>query len=147
MKLPTSAFTKKQIAASIEIMEVLSDGDLLCSIVESTKGQANQPAAYWTNAKRESASVYRSKSFARLPASEKSRIVREGAGCLFSKRDVTMAVRIMETLAEQKPNFKSHGSMGTLEWKRIQRDVKTIKSSLQIGAVANTASSSKRTLR
>lgn len=111
-------------------MEMLSDGNLLYSIVESKKATGGDIAPPGQIGKMNDTS----RDFADLTSSEKSRIVNEGARCLFAERDIRRAIRVMDRLLDSKPKVKNSGGFDITQWKRIQRDVQDIKSSLKIDA-------------
>ncbi|RNJ79183.1 MAG: hypothetical protein D9C04_05600 [Nitrosopumilus sp. B06] len=123
-------FTKKQISDSIQMMEMLSNGNLLYSIVKSKKDTYNTIPLE----RIDKMGADESGDFADLSSSERSRIVNEGARCLFAKQDIKQAIRIMDRLLDSKPKVKNSGGFNTTHWKRIQKDVQDIKSSLKIDA-------------
>ena len=127
-------YTEKEIADSAEVMDMLSDGNLLCSIVESRRDRDSGDTIPWEKV-HETEPKGESKAFEDLTQSERSDVIREAVGYLFSKGDVDRAIEVMDgLLASHASGHAGVPDFNADKWEEIRDHVECIKSSLRTDA-------------
>ena len=136
--LARNPYTEKEITDSIQVMDVLSDGNLLCGIAESKRDRENGdmiPIGRVADTEDPGGEPERFEDLAR---GEQSRIVKEAAGYLFSRTDVDRAIKVVDDLLAQsdpaKRKVKGPSYFDARKWREIRGHVDSIKSSLRGGA-------------
>lgn len=137
-----TAYSQEQVNNSLQIIDVLSNGNLLCSIVESKKDYENNNVVPFEKVAEVTDSEYDSPAFESLAPSEKSKIVRAAAEHLFSKDDVDKAIKVIDELLDSsdpsKHNITDSDAFDVDKWKEIRKHVTSIKSHLHDDALETT---------
>ncbi len=97
-------FSKKDIRTALRTAEILTDGELMWSIVESgTDANNGSPNIPWSDVKNMTERKHEDvKDFEELDIEEKIKILEKGAKILFSKKEIDRTFEIIARIADLK---------------------------------------------
>ncbi len=132
-----NSFSAQELTDSLEMMDILSDGELLYNLVQSKKDAENNKIIPFQKMQKE---AYCNDGimpmFADLTDSQKIKVTADAAKYLYAKKDLKKTFEIMDIVLDEKyiksiSKDKNQSKCDRISWSTIKEEMKNISSHIQ----------------
>ncbi len=136
MKSPGNSFSRQELSNSLEMMDVLSDGELLYNLIQSKKDAENNRVMPFHKMQKETNHEEKIQEFADLTDLQKIKVTVDAAKYLYCKEDLKRTFEIMDIVLDEKyiksiSKYKNQSKCNCVLWGKVREEMKNISLHIQ----------------